>query len=81
LRKSNHIQFRKEYHSASRHDTYQIDIITEPFLGNYLTLVENEVKETARLLRRRKGIVRKSIEGIVRKAKGAEEISPIRVVV
>ncbi len=77
LKKSNHIQFRKEYYSANRHDTYQIDIITEPFLGNYLTLVENELKKTARLLRRRNDIVRKSLDEIVNQAKaakGAEEI-------
>lgn len=84
LKKSNHIQFRKEYHSANRHDAYQIDIITEPFLGNYLTLVKSEVEKTAKLLRQRKDIVRNSIDKIVGMAKaanGAEEIRPTRVVV
>jgi hypothetical protein len=78
LKKTNHVQFRKEYHSANRHDTYQIDIITEPFLANYLTLVENEVKKTARLLRRRNPIVRKSIAEIVTKAKGAKSADEIK---
>ena len=82
LRKSNHIQFRKEYHSASRHDTYQIDVITEPFLADYLALVESEIEKTAKLLRQRKDIVRNSIEkivGMAKAAKGGEEIKPIRV--
>lgn len=82
LKKANHIQFRKEYHSANRRDTYQIDIITEPFLGSYLTLVESEVEKTARLLRRRKDIVRRSIDTIVamrKAAKGAEEIRPFMI--
>ena len=82
LKKSNHIQFRKEYHSANRHDTCQIDVITEAFLGSYLTLVEREVGKTARLLRRRKDIVRRSIDTIVamrKRAKGAEEIRPFMI--
>jgi len=78
LVKSEHIQYRKEYFSKDTHDTYQIDVITESFLPKYLDIVEKEMEKAKNILRRKKKIVRQSLDKLVEKAKKKEKSKTFR---
>lgn len=69
LTKCNHIQYRKEYFSRDKHDTYQIDVITESFLREYLKIIEMESEKIKNKLKRKMKIVRKSLDNLVERAR------------
>lgn len=69
LRPVQHIQYRKDYHLKGRNLTYQIDVITEVFLPKYVDVIEREMRKAASVIKRKKAIVRKSIEALVIKAR------------
>jgi hypothetical protein len=75
MRKSNHIQFRKQVFSAYRKEveTYQIDVIVEDYLPQYLKIIESEIERIKKVLQRKKAKVFVSIEKIVEEAKAATE--------
>ena len=71
LRKEKHIQFRKEVFMprSNEVETYQIDIINEEFLSNYLKIIDSEVSKVKRVFERQRPKVFLSIEKIVKEAK------------
>jgi hypothetical protein len=78
LRQTNLVAHRKEYHSAEKHETYQIDVIVESYLPRFLDIVDAEVRKTARLMRRRRDAIKKSVDHLVSQAKAAGEDTPLR---
>jgi hypothetical protein len=74
LRKSNHIQFRKEFFSTRTNEveTYQIDIITEGYLRSYLKMIESEINKIKNALQRKRNKVSISIKKIVAEAKNCK---------
>jgi hypothetical protein len=75
LKKSNHIQFRKELFSSKNKEveTYQIDVITEKFLKDYLKLVDAEIEKVKGVFRRKKDQVRFSINKMIAEARKAKK--------
>lgn len=69
LTKVKHVQYRKEFFSKDTHDTYQIDVITESFLNDYLDIVDKEMEKIKNKLKRKMKLVRNSIDILVEKAK------------
>ncbi len=69
LKRAKHLQYKKEYFSKDKHDTYQIDVITEAFLPKYLDVIEEEMEKAKNILRRKKKIVRESLDKLVQKAR------------
>jgi hypothetical protein len=69
LSRTYHAQFRKEYHVRGKGVTYQIDVIAERFLTKYLDLIEEEMQKTVSVMKRKKAVVRASIDLMVSKAK------------
>lgn len=71
LKKSKHIQFRKEFFLPRRRvpETYQIDVITEEYLPEYLRLINTETRKIKTAFKRKKETVLTSIEKIVEEAK------------
>lgn len=71
LKKSNHIQFRKELFLPMKNEveTYQIDVITEKYLKDYLKLVDGEMEKVKRVFKRKKEQVRFSINKIIAEAR------------
>jgi len=71
LRKSKHIQFRKELFlpRTNEVETYQIDAITEEYLPDYLRIIHSEIERVKRVLQRQRASVLLSIEKIVEEAK------------
>ena len=72
LKKSKHIQFRKQYHStySKKIKTYQIDVITEDYLPKYLEIIDKEVTKIKNKIKRKKDEVSQSINQIVKDIKG-----------
>jgi len=70
LKKSKHIQFRKELFlpRINEVETYQIDVITEGYLPNYLRIIHSEMERVKRVLQRQRADVLLSIEKIVEEA-------------
>ncbi len=80
LKKNNHIQYRKEYFSKEKQTTYQIDVILESFLPKYIKMIDKEMEDAKKILKRKIKIVRESIEDlteIARKKKGGETFRDI----
>lgn len=71
FRTTDHIQFRRSVATKGREADYQIDVITERYLDNYIQMVSAELQKTARLLRRRHKVIRAAIETIAAHAKAA----------
>jgi len=71
LRKSKHVQFRKEFFlpRSNKVETYQIDVISEEYLRNYLKIIESEMIKTKKAFQRKRQEVILSIEKIVEQAK------------
>ncbi|MBE9513072.1 MAG: hypothetical protein IMY77_03325 [Chloroflexi bacterium] len=74
LRKSKHIQFRKQLFLSrtNKVETYQIDVINEGFLPDYLKIVDSEMERVKNILQRRRADVLLSIEKIVEEAKSSK---------
>ena len=71
LRKSKHVQFRKEFFlpRTNEVETYQIDVISEEYLRNYLKIIGSEVVKIKKVFQRQRQEVTLSIEKIVEQAK------------
>lgn len=69
LKKCKHIQYRKEYFSKDKHDTYQIDVISESFLPEYIKIIETEMERAKRVMKRKIKIARKSLDILTKKAR------------
>jgi len=70
MRKSKHVQFRKELFLSRANDveTYQIDVISESYLPSYLRIVDSEMGKIKKILQSRKKEVLFSIKRIVEQA-------------
>lgn len=75
LKKVKHIQFRKEFFSAriNKTETYQIDIISEKYLHNYLKIIESEVEKIKKTFQRKRKQVTISIEKIVQEIRKSKK--------
>lgn len=71
LRKSKHIQFRKQYHStySKQIKIYCIDVITEDYLPKYLEIIDKENTKIQNKIKRRKDEVFQSIKQIIKNIK------------
>lgn len=71
LRKAKHIQFRKEFFSSriNKAETYQIDVISEEYMKDYLKIIEYEMDKVKKVFQRKKSNVLNSMEKIVEEAK------------
>jgi hypothetical protein len=78
LVKSNHIQYRKEYFSKDKHDTYQIDVITESFLPKYLGIIEREMEKAKVIIKRKMKVVRESLDKLVEEARKKKKVETFR---
>lgn len=67
LKKAQHIQFRRSVIRNAEQRDYRIDVVQEQYLGEYLDILDEEISKTARLLKRRKQIVRSAVDRIARK--------------
>ena len=71
LKKVKHIQFRKEIFSSriNEVETYQIDVISEEYLQQYLKMIEFEIEKIKKIFQRKRERVLISIERIVQEAR------------
>jgi len=71
LKKSKHIQFRKQYHSIYSKEikTYCIDVITEDYLPKYLKIIDKESIRIQNTIKKRKEEVFQSIKQIIKNIK------------
>ena len=71
FRRSKHVQFRKEFFlpRANEVETYQIDVISEEYLLDYLKMVDSEIIKIKKVFQRQRQKVLLSIEKIVEEAK------------
>ena len=71
LRKSKHIQFRRELFlpRTNEVETYQIDVINEEYFPTYLKIVDSEMERVKKVFQRQRANVLLSIEKIVEEAK------------
>jgi hypothetical protein len=75
LKKVKHIQFRKESFlpKSNKKEDYQIDVITEDYLRDYLKIVESEMGKVIKVFKRKRKEVLKSIEKIVKELKALKK--------
>lgn len=71
LQKRRHIQFRKQYFLSriNEVETYQIDVISEDYLKDYLKIIKSEVDRIKGIFLRKKREVQISIDKIANEAK------------
>ena len=71
LKKSKHIQFRKELFlpRINEVETYQMDVINEEYLPHYLRIIDAEMQMVKKVFQRQRANVLLSIEKIVEEAK------------
>jgi hypothetical protein len=69
LSKAQHIQYRREVWTAKHRENYQVDVITESYMPQYLELIEKEIDSIKRRLRRKWRVVRNSFDRIITQAK------------
>lgn len=70
--KKNHSQFRKSVISGRKMETFIIDVIVESYLQDYLDIVTSELETLKKRFRRKKKLVRTSIDRIISRVKDAE---------
>lgn len=80
LRPVDHIQFRRSVTKSGKEIDYQIDIIRERFLPQYINIIDKELDRTANLLRRRYKTVSRAIEAIMEKAEKHDSKEKLREV-
>jgi hypothetical protein len=78
LTQKQHLQFRRSQIVRGEAEDYQIDVITEAYISNYLELVQKETDIVARRLSRHKKEVRASLERILRTARRHRSPAKIR---
>lgn len=71
LKKSKHVQFRKEYFLPMQNEieTYQIDVITEDYLKDYLKTIDSEIEAVRKVFQRKKKQIELSIDKIIAEAR------------
>jgi hypothetical protein len=69
LRKSSHLQYRRTVIEQQEREEYQIDVITEGELPQFLSLVAGEMDAMKRRIKRHRRVLGEDIKAIVRKAK------------
>lgn len=71
MRRTKYVQFRKELFlpRTQEVETYQIDVIYEGYLKNYLKIIDSEMERTKRAFQRQRKKILLSIEKIVEEAK------------
>lgn len=72
IKKTKHIQFVKSLYLSGEMIRYQIDVITEDYLSQYLAIVASEMNKVRRLVVRHKKIITQSINRIVEDTKTAK---------
>lgn len=80
LEQADHVQFSLEHFSTRHHAAYRVDVITEPYLHNYLELIDREMKRVAYRLYRNGRRVRESIDWLVGKARAEGTGAAIRTI-
>lgn len=75
-----HVQFRRSSIWRNEETTYQVDVITNEYLGQFLHLVESEVARIARTMRRRRVVVDTSVRRIQRRLQRLRTPKAIRKV-
>ncbi len=78
LRSSNHIRFRRSVTQGGRDVNYQIDVIKERFLPNYVSMINQEMQKIAKLFNQNNKIIQNSIEQILSDAIKDNGIENIR---
>lgn len=75
IRKNNHIQFRRGLFLpyTNEVETYQIDIINERYLSDYLKIIDSEMSRIKKMFQRNKDKVLLSIDKIVEEARISKE--------
>lgn len=75
IKKSNHVQFRKQFIGSNKNEaeTYQIDVIVESYLPNYLTIIKAETNKIIKSFQHEEESVRLSIEQIFEEAKALKD--------
>lgn len=68
IRRSEHVQYRKQLWSARIKNTYQFDIVTLSQVPRYLELVDSEIEAMKRRLQRHNALARNSINRLVANA-------------
>jgi len=76
LRKAKHVHFLKEHFVPHREEveTYHIDVLTEDYLPVYLKMLDSEIEQVKKTLKRKRGEVLLSIDKIVANVRGVNEI-------
>ncbi len=72
LKKARHIRYWKTAYINGEEENYIIDVITEDYLGEYVSIIDKEMKKVRRLLISRKKIVKDSIIRILKEARASE---------
>lgn len=70
-RKRNHVHFIKSVMSGTDTDVFHIDVITEWYLGRYLSALLREAKEMKQQFQRKKKMIQISVDKIVARAHSA----------
>jgi hypothetical protein len=80
LKESNHLRFRKQFIRPDKNEaeTYQLDVIVERHLPDYLKIIETEVERIKLAFRAKRELVFASIRKIVEQTKNAEGPPSIR---
>jgi hypothetical protein len=73
-----HVKFVKSLHISGKVINYLIDVITEDYLIEYLSIIEAEMEKVQRLITRHKKIITQSIERIVKDTKSAGKVDSYR---
>jgi hypothetical protein len=75
FKKVKQIQFRKESFlpKSNKSENYQIDVITEDYLQDFLKIVESEMEKVIKVFKRKRKEVLKSIEKIVKELKALKK--------
>jgi len=67
LEPTDHVLYRRDHHSSQRQGTYQIDVITEAYLPDYLETIESLSKTMARRMKRNRVRIRSSVDALQQK--------------
>ena len=78
IQATDHIQYRQTSIVNSKDVNYQIDVVTEHFLPNLLSIIDSELEKTIYLLSKEQAIVSTAINKIIELAKRAKNQNELR---
>ena len=78
LRKAPHLVYRRTIIQGTEEESYNIDVITEKFFPDYLKIIENEMNQTIKRMKRHKKELYRSIKTISRLTKRLRTPEKIR---